>query len=320
MMSSQDFHEKQILFLVAKDGEKLSFRNDNVIVTDKNGNIKHQSTCYRLFAIIVVGHISITTGLIQRAKKFGFGLVFMTAGFRMYQSISSTAQANVMLRKKQYQYSSTKAAKALIENKILNQRRLLASKRDKSEYDKNAIAKLDGYISKLSEANEIRAIMGIEGSASRVYFASWFDNIAWTGRKPRIKQNMVNALLDIGYTILFAYIEALVALYGFDEYCGILHTQFYMRKSLVCDLVEPFRVIIDRQTKKSINLGQFKEKDFEIYGEKWCLKYKKSAEYSSIFLSAIMKHKDEMFVYVRDFYRAFMKERLDLNFPKWELE
>lgn len=69
MMSSHDFHEKQILFLVAKDGEKLSFRNDNVIVTDKNGNIKHQSTCYRLFAIIVVGHISITTGLLQRAKK-----------------------------------------------------------------------------------------------------------------------------------------------------------------------------------------------------------------------------------------------------------
>lgn len=131
---------------------------------------------------------------------------------------------------------------------------------------------------------------------------------------------MVNALLDIGYTILFCFIDALLSLYGFDEYYGILHRQFYMRKSLVCDLVEPFRVIIDKQVKKSINLGQFKEKDFKIYDGKWCLKYEKSSAYSNVFLSALMEHKDEMFIYVREFYRAVMKEKLCDDFPVWRLE
>ena len=308
------------MFLITKDGQKLSFQNDNVVIKDKNGKIIHQSTCYRLFAIIIVGHISITSGLIQRAKKFGFGIAFMTSGFRMYQTISATAQANVMLRRKQYEYNSLGAAKALIRNKIENQRRVISAKREKSEYDRQTVNRLDGYMIKLNDAQNFREILGLEGSASRVYFASLFDDIAWMGRKPRVKQNMVNSLLDIGYTILFCYIEAIIALYGFDEYCGVLHTQFYMRKSLVCDIVEPFRVIIDRQTKKSVNLGQFKEKDFEIFDGKWWLKYEKSSEYSSVFLKAIMEYKEDIFLYIREFYRSFMKGRIDVDFPVWRWE
>lgn len=100
---------------------------------------------------------------------------------------------------------------------------------------------------------------------------------------------------------------------------NILHTQFYMRKSLVCDIVEPFRVLIDKQIKKGINLCQFKEKDFEIYDGKWCLKYQKSAEHSGVFLPALSEHKEEIFIYVRDFYRSFMKNELKENFPKWDV-
>lgn len=125
-------------------------------------------------------------------------------------------------------------------------------------------------------------------------------------------------------TVYDGYIWQLYAQYfsmtEFDEYCGVLHTQFYMRKSLICDIVEPFRVIIDRQTKKSVNLGQFKEKDFEIFDGKWCLKYEKSSEYSSVFLKAIMEYKEDIFLYIRDFYRSFMKGRIDVDFPVWRWE
>ena len=41
--------------------------------------------------------------------------------------------------------------------------------------------------------------------------------------------------------------------------------EFYMRKSLVCDLVEPLRPIIDQQVKKSINLKKlWKTKPFGV--------------------------------------------------------
>ena len=63
MLNANDFSKKQIIFLIPKDGDKLTFSNDNIVVKDKNGKIKYQSTCYRLFMLCIVGNVSITSGL-----------------------------------------------------------------------------------------------------------------------------------------------------------------------------------------------------------------------------------------------------------------
>ena len=320
LLATSDFSQKQILFLVTKEGQKLSYKNDNVVVKNKDGVIISQITCYRLFALFIVGHITITSGLIQRAKKFGFSIVFLTTSFRPYQTIGAFAEGNTILRRNQYNYTGIKSAVTIVKNKIINQRFLLMSVTNKNSDFKKSIVCIDKYLENIDSCNSVQSIMGIEGSASKVYFRCYFNNVVWKGRKPRVKFDMTNALLDIGYTLLFSYVDCLVAVFGFDRYIGLLHKQFYMRKSLICDLVEPFRVIIDKQVKKSINLGQFKEKDFEIFDGKWCLKYSKSSDYSRIFMSAILKYKNEMFLYVRDVYRCFMQNKLDSDFPVWRLE
>ena len=60
MLNANDFGKKQIIFLFTNAGEKLSFSNDNIVVKDRDGKVKHQSTCYRLFMVCVIGNISIT--------------------------------------------------------------------------------------------------------------------------------------------------------------------------------------------------------------------------------------------------------------------
>ena len=92
---------------------------------------------------------------------------------------------------------------------------------------------------------------------------TYFDNVQWNGRKPRIKSDYVNVVLDIGYTMLFNIVDAMLQVYGFDTYYGVFHKCFYMRKSLVCDIMEPIRPIIDYEVRKAINLGQCKIDDFE---------------------------------------------------------
>ena len=317
MLYPDDFIEKQFIFLSSIDGEKLSFRNDNVVILDKEGKIKHQSTCYRLLAIFIVGHISITTGLIERSKKFGFAIVLMTSNFRPYQVISSLAEANVQLRKNQYEYSQLGCAKKLIRNKINNQRKQLMGIRQKNESQNQAIEHVDEYLKGVDSATNIRQLMGIEGNVARVYFKAYFDNVEWNGRFPRVKNDMVNALLDIGYTLLFNFIDVLLAVFGFDRYCGFCHTQFYMRKSLTCDVVEPFRCEIDKQVKKGINLGQFKTEDFEIVNNKWLLKIKKNADYIKALVPAILNIKKDIYLYVRELYRAFMRKEYENAFPCW---
>ena len=319
MLSVDDFANKQILFLQTREGQKLSFLNDNVVIKDADNKTICQATCYKLFAVIIIGNITITSGLIQRAKKFGFAIILMTPSFRPYQTISAFAEGNTILRKNQYSYSDLEIAKQITKNKIANQRYMLMSVRNKSDDLKNAVFCIDKYILSIDECDSVQSIMGVEGCASKIYFKNYFDNVIWKGRRTRIKFDMANALLDIGYTILFSYIDALLSLFGFDRYVGVLHRQFYMRKSLVCDMVEPFRVIIDRAVKKGINLGQFKERDFDIFDGKWCLKYKKSSDYSKVFITEILNYKEEIYIYIRSVYRCFMRQDY-ASFPQWRFD
>ena len=120
---------------------------------------------------------------------------------------------------------------------------------------------------------------------------TYFDNVQWNGRKPRIKSDYVNVVLDIGYTMLFNIVDAMLQVYGFDTYYGVFHKCFYMRKSLVCDIMEPIRPIIDYEVRKAINLGQCKIDDFEKYDEHWCLKYKNNPQYIQFLMQAIMEYK-----------------------------
>ena len=290
MLNANDFKKKQIVFLFTNEGDKLSFLNDNIIVKNKEGGIKYQSTCYRLFMICVVGNISITSGLIQRSKKFGFSICLMTTTFKVYEILGARMEGNTLLRKHQYEYTENDIGRKIEQNKIKNQSQILKNIRGKNQIMKEGIELLDKMVVQLEQQLEYLEVMGIEGNAARVYFSRVFDNVDWKGRKPRIKNDYVNVTLDIGYTMLFNIVDAILQVYGFDTYYGVFHKCFYMRKSLVCDLMEPIRPVVDYQVRKSINLGQCKENDFEVINNRWCLKYKSNPQYIQFLMNAILEY------------------------------
>ena len=157
--------------------------------------------------------------------------------------------------------------------------------------------------------------MGIEGTAARSYFMSLYKDYNWVARMPRVKHDLINCLMDIGYTMLFCFCDALLEMYGFDVYVGVLHTQFFHRKSLVCDIVEPFRPIIDYAILKMLNLGQVKEKDFYYNNKQYNLFGKNSAPYITMFVKAIMERREEIFKYIQGYYRAFMRDKEIKEYP-----
>ena len=315
MLNANDFKKKQIVFLFTNEGDKLSFLNDNIIVKNKEGGIKYQSTCYRLFMICVVGNISITSGLIQRSKKFGFSICLMTTTFKVYEILGARMEGNTLLRKHQYEYTENDIGRKIEQNKIKNQSQILKNIRGKNQIMKEGIELLDKMVVQLEQPLEYLEVMGIEGNAARVYFSRVFDNVDWKGRKPRIKNDYVNVTLDIGYTMLFNIVDAILQVYGFDTYYGVFHKCFYMRKSLVCDLMEPIRPVVDYQVRKSINLGQCKENDFEVINNRWCLKYKSNPQYIQFLMNAILEYKDDIFLYIQQYYRFFMKRKSVSEIP-----
>ncbi len=316
MIDQTDFVKKQMVFYFPSQGDRMAFQNDNLVIKDKEKKTKFQITCYRIFIIFIVGDTTISTGLLSRANKFGFSLCLMNRNMKMYKCISARMEGNTFLRKRQYAYEGMEIGQYIILNKVSNQRKALMSFRKKSEATEDAIELLDIHIAKLTESSlDMTSIMGIEGSSARIYFSQMFNNVNWKGRKPRIKCDYINASLDIGYTILFNVVDALLNVYGFDEYYGVLHRCFYMRKSLVCDLMEPLRPIVDYALRKAINLNQIKESDFKLYDKRYILEWSKSPYYSKIFLDAILEYKQELFMYIQGYYRAFMKQKSAEEFP-----
>lgn len=246
----------------------------------------------------------------------------MTHNFKVYATINSKMEGNTLLREKQYNnLKSDLIAKQIVINKINNQKNMLQRIRNKDEELKKTIELLKQYVTQLKERSyTIEEIMGIEGIAAKIYFKQLYKDMNWNGRQPRVKRDSINLLLDIGYTLLFNYIEAITNIYGFDIYKGVLHKEFFKRKSLICDFIEPFRPIIDYKVRKMYKLSQINEIDFTIENGRYSLDWKNNSKYLNILIEEIVENKTEIFDFLQKYYRWFMKGADLEKFPAVEMK
>lgn len=319
MLSLPDFRYKQIIVhIVKRKAEKLRFRADNILIEDENKKVILQHSCHRIFALFIVGDISLTSVVAKYAVKYGFPIIMMNDSMKVYARINCKADGNTLLRIRQYTgQNNLEIARKIVSLKINNQISLLENLRYKSQEDKNAIEKLKEI--DLCQASSSNQLMGLEGMASKIFFATYFRPLNWQRREPRCRRDIYNLLLDIGYTHLFNFIEGLLSLYGFDVYCGVYHTFFYQRKSLVCDLIEPFRCIIDRRLRKAYRLKQISEEDFQFHHFQYQLSWDKQGKYIQLFWKDILEEKENIFLFIQSYYRWLMKDKGLLEFPQYEL-
>ena len=319
MFSKDDINSKNIVFVNILEGIKLSLSLGNIVIKGKKTDeVKTKISTHKVLAIFIVGNMTITSQLLETCKKNAIHLVFMKSSFRAYLSIGDVAEANFLARYKQYNIhkQEIELAKIFIASKINNQHRLIKCLRNKTPEQKEIISKNQKLILGLENVSTLAEVMGIEGNIAKNFFKGFFGHLGnWQGRKPRIKQDPYNVILDLGYSMLFNFVECFLRLFGFDLYKGFCHQTWYKRKSLVCDFVEPFRCIVDNQVKKSWNLGQFSPEHFGCKNEQFYIKKDKAKDYSKILFAEIINYKLEIFEYVREFYRAFMRDKDIKEFP-----
>ena len=97
---------------------------------------------------------------------------------------------------------------------------------------------LDTYIGQI----EIADATNREGHAAKVYFNALFG-MDFT----RSADIPVNAALNYGYSILLSAFNREVSANGYLTQLGIFHGNMFNHFNLACDLMEPFRVIVDRK-------------------------------------------------------------------------
>ncbi len=320
MFTAKDIEYRSVFVINCIENKALRVSNGELLLE----NTEEKKTLTKLpfqkiLALFVIGHITITTALIENCTKNGIPLVVMKPNFRPVFFFSITAEANYLLRKRQYETCKTdlQIPKLLVANKIQNQLRLLEKTRQKTDAISKAKIQCTNALMLIPDARDYETVMGLEGRIAKSFFTAYFEQLNWNSRCPRTKIDPVNATLDIGYTILFNYIEAFVRLFGFDPYIGVYHRLWFKRKSLICDLVEPFRCLVDQQVRKAFNTNQCKTDDFKLFKNEFVLKHEKNSEYTRMFYDVLIEQKSTVFKYIRDYYRCFMQQKPSADYPQF---
>ena len=102
-------------------------------------------------------------------------------------------------------------------------------------------AMLDNYLEELEFNDESNR----EGHAAKVYFNAMFGK-----EFSRSDKSAINAMLDYGYSIILSCINREIVSNGYITQIGLFHNNIFNQFNLGCDIMEPFRTIIDRAVKK----------------------------------------------------------------------
>ncbi len=319
MLNHKDISYRQfVLVNTISDGYHLCVSQGNTVIKDNEDKVLTRLSKQKVLGIMIVGNCTLTTPLIDFCQKNSMALIAVNSRLRPVFFASHFSEANFLLRQRQYQISDELAlhyARHFVSCKIFAHISQLKAIRKKTDECKHAIDNLKDYYHDSLQAVDLESLMGIEGNSAKLYFKHYFAPVNWQGRKPRLKIDPINVVLDMGYTLLFNFVECVVRLFGFDVYVGVLHQLWFKRKSLICDFVEPFRCIVEKQVLKSFNLGQFKVEHFAKKKSQYYLERKYNKEYFSILMTAIIEYKEPIFIYVRDYYRAFMKQDINVDLP-----
>ena len=161
-------------------------------------------------------------------------------------------------------------ARELATARILNQAQVLRRRGMRSD-DLRVFSK---GAKNAAEAESLEALRGIEGTAGRAYFAEVArlvpDWVGFQGRNRRPPRDPFNALLSLGYTMLYAQTETLIRIVGLNARFGFYHQRRGRHAALASDLMEPFRHLVEGTAMAQLNRRQLGEDAFRLDAEKGC--------------------------------------------------
>lgn len=103
------------------------------------------------------------------------------------------------------------------------------------------------YINEIQPGDESNR----EGHAAKVYFNALFGMDF-----SRTLECNINAALNYGYNVILSLFAREIVSQGYFTQLGIFHDNMFNQFNLACDLMEPFRILVDRQVSK-MELAEF---------------------------------------------------------------
>lgn len=214
----------------------------------------------RVESIVISNQAMVSTQAVVHALGHNIDIIFLDrfgdpVGRVWFSKMGSTA----LIRRRQLEVAELALGMEMvidmIRRKMENQmgflKKLMHARPGKKSHFEDPIHTIEQSLSSLTVPDKDleparHRIMGLEGTAGRTYFQC-LSNILpekyrFNGRSRRPAKDPFNSVLNYCYGILYSLVEKACILSGLDPYVGFLHTDNYNKKSLVFDLIEPFRI------------------------------------------------------------------------------
>lgn len=250
---------------------KISYKNRFMVV--KNESEEKLIHLSEIDTIIVDSiNVSISAYLLKELSDNKINVIFCDDKHNPFGELSyyysrhnSSKKINKQIAWKQK--DKDELWKKIVINKITNQS-LLLNKIHSDNYNL-----LLSYVDEVKNGDKTNR----EGHAAKVYFNSLYG-IEFT----RHDADQINAALNYGYSILLSTMNKEVKINGYLTQLGIHHKNEFNQFNLSCDLMEPFRVIIDNfvyynksrkfDTEYKYDLVNLLNSYFNYSGKKYILK------------------------------------------------
>jgi CRISPR-associated protein Cas1 len=264
-------------FRVGKSGEVLQIK-------DKE-QLKQEVRIGEICQVNLMGNVQLSTQAVQTLCEADVPICYFSQGGWFYGITTGMNSKNVFLRRVQFrladqEWFARSLARRLVAGKIRNQRTLL--QRNHVEPRNESLVGLKRMAEQAERAETLEELLGIEGTAARIYFGDLAGMIKtdeedgaaadqfrfdFVGRNRRPPRDAVNALLSLAYSLLAKDLTIACYAVGFDPYMGFYHQPRFGRPALALDLMEPFRPLIaDSAVLSAINTRMVTPKDFVRVG------------------------------------------------------
>lgn len=213
---------------------KISYKNRFLVV--KQDNDEKYIHLSEIDTIIVDSiSVSISAYLLKEIADAKINMIFCDEKHNPFGELSPYYSRHNTSKKIKDQIGWKQAKKdklwsKIVKNKIVNQSMLL----QKIGAPKSELVL--SYVEEVVDGDKTNR----EGHSAKVYFNSLFGN-----KFVRNNNDKTNAALNYGYAILLSTVNKEVVSNGYLTQLGIHHKNEFNEFNLTCDLMEPFRIIID---------------------------------------------------------------------------
>ena len=269
---------------VLDQGAIVTKRNEELEIK-RSGQVLGRARLMETSQLSIFGNVQVTTQTIQELCRRGIPVCYFSFGGWFNGMTQGITHKNVELRIAQYEVANDPGraltlARNFIKGKIKNCRTLL--KRNLKVPAEKALEELKRFSDLSSSASNLQTLLGMEGSAARIYFMHFAHMLKpektgqafdFESRNRRPPMDPVNALLSYLYAILAKDLTVTLIAVGFDPYRGFLHQPRYGHPALALDLMEEFRPLIcDSVVIGLINNNEVSENDFMRRGKSVSIK------------------------------------------------